>query len=150
MYCFFFAVAGISCSKEDDPGKQEGGIQIENLQTRLRIVVSPYLFDLIAHHPAKKIYAVYTLVHQGAAVLFPCSPPRSLIVVSAVSVPSNMYGAVRQLPESPVFQSFSEFLYGYVKPVLVTCGNLYAVFFGGIDDRIRSAEIGRASCRERV
>ena len=30
-----------SCKKEDGPDKQEDGIKIENLQTRLRIVVSP-------------------------------------------------------------------------------------------------------------
>ena len=46
---FLFAVAGISCSKEDDPGKQEGGIQIENLQTRLRIVVSPSVGSDVEH-----------------------------------------------------------------------------------------------------
>ena len=46
---FLFAVAGISCSKEDDPDKQEGGIQIENLQTRLRIVVSPSIGSDVEH-----------------------------------------------------------------------------------------------------
>ena len=46
---FLFAVAGISCSKEDGPGKQEGGIQIENLQTRLRIVVSPSVGSDVEH-----------------------------------------------------------------------------------------------------
>ena len=46
---FLFAVAGISCSKEDDPGKQEGSIQIENLQTRLRIVVSPSVGSDVEH-----------------------------------------------------------------------------------------------------
>ena len=32
----FFAVAGVSCGKEDGPDKQDDGIRIENLDTRLR------------------------------------------------------------------------------------------------------------------
>ena len=35
----FFAVAGVSCGKEDGPDKQDDGIRIENLDTRLRIAV---------------------------------------------------------------------------------------------------------------
>ncbi|MDO4704218.1 hypothetical protein [Tannerella sp.] len=36
---FLFVVVGVSCKKEDGPGKKEDGIKIENLQTRLRIAV---------------------------------------------------------------------------------------------------------------
>ncbi len=35
----FFTVAGVSCKKEDGPDKQDDGIKIENLETRLRIAV---------------------------------------------------------------------------------------------------------------
>lgn len=44
-----FLVVGMSCKKEDDPGKKEGDIKIENLQTRLRIVVSPLVGSDVEH-----------------------------------------------------------------------------------------------------
>ena len=49
-FCLLLSlVVGMSCKKEDGPDKQDDGIRIENLDTRLRIVVSPLVGSDVEH-----------------------------------------------------------------------------------------------------
>ena len=74
FYLLLFLVIGMSCSKEDGSGKQEGGIQIENLQTRLRIAVPDSLDP-----------SVEDLWHANTGNILVYYPPFNLIEIGRAS-----------------------------------------------------------------
>ena len=95
------------------------------------------LIYLISEHPAEKVDAMDTLIHQRTAVRCPFSSPWSLSVIALVPVPQYMDGTMGQFSEAPSFQSLSGLLYCQIEPVLMAGRYLHVLFPGTTDDLIR-------------
>ena len=96
-----------------------------------------HLFHFVAHHPTQKVDAVDALVHEASAILFPRAPPRRLIVISLVPVPTNMDAAVGYLPETPLFKRPARLLHRHVESILMAGGNRHATILRTRDNEIR-------------